>query len=414
MHRSTRLLVALALGVAALAAADGPRHVYCTWTGDPTTTLCVNFQTMAGVREPRVRYAPADRPLDDAAPVATGASHQIAGLADGRWIHHVQLAGLAPGTVYRLQAGGEPVGWSRPLRVRTIPADGSALRFAIGGDQGTTDLAADLVAQVAAGSPHFVVVGGDIAYANGVLDAVHVWDRWFDIYREHLVTPEGLVPPLVLAVGNHEVSWRGTRPEEIAPFYFGFFDQGGPGHVPWFALRFGPNLGVAVLDTGHVVAHGGEQAQWLDRTLTDLADARHRMLIYHVPLYPSVRSQQGGASAAGRQSWLGIIDRHDVEACFEHHDHAFKRTPRLRGNRPDPAGTLYLGDGCFGMHPRAPTKRWYLERVGPIPHFWQVDVTADRVEYRAIDAEGTVFDVYPADADGAAEAAAAYERLGGQ
>src|SRR5207249_9016571 len=66
-----------------------------------------------------------------------------------------------------------------------------------------------------------------------------------------------------------------------------------------------------------------------------------------------------------------------------------------------------LGDGCWGQGARAlddTVPRWYHEKVASIQHFWMVDVSKKRVEYRAINKDGKVFDVYPPDAPGAKEA----------
>ena len=75
----------------------------------------------------------------------------------------------------------------------------------------------------------------------------------------------------------------------------------------------------------------------------------------------------------------------------------------LRNNKVDEHGTLYLGDGCWGQGARPVTSglRWYEEKSGSIQHFWCVDVSQNRVEYRAINKEGKIFDVYPPDASGA-------------
>ena len=85
----------------------------------------------------------------------------------------------------------------------------------------------------------------------------------------------------------------------------------------------------------------------------------------------------------------------------------------LRENKPNRRGTLYLGDGGWGMNTRKvePELRWYEEKAASIQHFWRVDVTRSRVEYRAINKEGKVFDVYPPNAAGAKAAEEVYEAL---
>ena len=139
----------------------------------------------------------------------------------------------------------------------------------------------------------------------------------------------------------------------------------------------------------------------------------HRFAVYHVPLYPTVRAFEGAGSVAGRNAWLPIFDKHHLTTAFEHHDHAFTRTKLLRNNQVDPQGTLYLGDGCWGQGARAVgnVRKWYEEKSASLQHFWLVDVFRNRVEYRAINKEGKVFDVYPPDARGAAAAEVVFQSL---
>jgi hypothetical protein len=56
-------------------------------------------------------------------------------------------------------------------------------------------------------------------------------------------------------------------------------------------------------------------------------------------------------------------------------------------------------------------RRWYEVKAASLQHFWRVDVSRNRVEYRAINKAGKVFDVYPPNAAGAKEAEKVYETL---
>jgi hypothetical protein len=37
------------------------------------------------------------------------------------------------------------------------------------------------------------------------------------------------------------------------------------------------------------------------------------------------------------------MPRHELAVGFEHHDHSYKRTKKLKGGQPNVNGTLYLG-----------------------------------------------------------------------
>ncbi|MEX0654630.1 MAG: fibronectin type III domain-containing protein [Phycisphaeraceae bacterium] len=414
---STALIFAgLVLLLLTAPAGAAPRHVYLTWQGDTSRTMTVNFQTMAAVDQPVVRYSrdAAGLHREGHHETAAHSSHQIEGLADGRWIHWVELRDLEPGETYHFVAGDEKSGFSEPKRFRTLPADDSPLRFVVGGDShpGATELQADLFRHAAAQSPQFVLFGGDFAYADGNLDEVDKWDAWFDLWAEHMVTPDGHQIPIVGAIGNHEVQGGYGQTPAQAPFYYGFFAQSG--RQGYYSRTFGQLLAVHVLDTNHTTPFEGAQADWLEQQLQDYADYPYRFAMYHQPLYPSKRDYHDHHLAPGREAWAPLFDRYELTVGLEFHDHTYKRSHLIRdGEVVESDGTLYLGDGSFGRSPGEVDypHRWYLARAGGLYHFWLVELNADSAEYRAINEQGQVFDVYPETAEGAAEAEALFRKM---
>lgn len=414
--RNFRLLLSVPgffISLIALAAHAAPRHVYLTWQGDTSRTITVNYQTLEPVGASTVHYDTKPRNGRTGAYryTATGSAHQIPGQADGRKIHWVELGGLTPGKTYYFIAGDPRHGFTAERKFRTVPSGSQSLRFVIGGDMGASSDLAVFLQQAAKLSPAFGVVGGDIAYAGDLLTNYSKWDAWLDHWETNMVTPGGYSVPMVLAIGNHEVRGGTATSPTNAQFYLRYFAQNG--ERTYYSRTFGKNLAMFLLDSGHLSRHGGAQAAWLDAQLSAQRDVPTKFAVYHVPLYPSVRVYDGAGSVVGRQTWLPIFDKHHLTAAFEHHDHAFKRTLLLRENKPDPDGTLYLGDGGWGMPARKVDAelRWYEAKAASIQHFWCVDVSRNRVEYRAVNKAGQVFDVYPPDAAGAGAAEKVYESL---
>ncbi len=408
-----RILLLLFISWFTIMSQAEPRHVYLTWQGDTSTTLTVNYQTLLAVETSTVYYDtnPRKNQIGDYQFKSTGTRHKIEGLEDGRTIHWVELTGLKPGSTYYFVAGDPTNGFTQERKFQTIPAGDDKLRFVIGGDMGTSPAMPMLLRQAARQEPKFGVIGGDIAYANDRLTNYAKWDAWLDGWEQGMVTPDGFTVPMVLAIGNHEVSPAAHPTPTNALFYFGFFAQ--QGVKSYCSRKFGTGLVLYLLDSGHFVPHGPEQAEWLDTQLQADRQFPWRFAVYHVPLYPAYRPFDGRSSAEGRKTWLPIFDKHQLTAAFEHHDHVFKRTKLLRNNQPDSAGTLYLGDGCWGQGSRTVDniRRWYEEKAAPVQHFWCVDVSPKRVEYRAINKDGKVFDVYPSDAKGAKEAEEIFSSL---
>lgn len=398
-HRVPRFL-ALALLVSALAllvhGCATPFHMYLTWQGDPSTTMTVNFQTPSPAPEGVVYYDTEPRGQDAAAYAfrASAPPHTVPGIEGKRAVYSIELTGLEPGTTYHFIYGVEGKRFSAAQQFRTIPDDGSPIRFVAGGDVSVHPRARRLLRQAAATDPDFVVIGGDIAYANGDPKNLFLWDWWLQMWESCMRTQEKRVIPGVFAIGNHETNGDFEEPERNAPFYFGFFAQGGS---PYFSLRFGPSLAMIMLDSGHTVPHDGAQKAWLESALQELDGVPFKMAVYHVPFYPSHRDFDGSLSVAGREHWLPLFEQYGVTACFENHDHTFKRTKPILGNQVDPAGIIYFGDGCMGVPPRKIENEgaWYLEKASSTPHFWLVDVANEAVTYQAVDVHGEVFDRYP-------------------
>jgi len=384
-----------------------PRHVYLTWQRDTSTTMTVNYQTMEATDASAVHYDTQSRNgiVSEYRFSASGTRHKIAGLEDGRTIHWVELSQLEPGRTYYFVAGDAKNGFTTERKFQTIPGGSQKLRFVVGGDMGTSPAMPILMSQAARQEPNFAVVGGDIAYAGDQLTNYTRWDVWLAGWEEQMVSPKGLTIPMVLAIGNHELRKEAQLSGTNSLFYFGYFAQ--QPDRSYYSRKFGENFVIYALDSGHLSPHGPQQAAWLDAELeADLKFPFH-FAVYHVPLYPTKRAYDGGGSVAGRNAWLPVFDKHQLTTAFEHHDHVFKRTKLLRNNQPDSRGTLYLGDGCWGQGARPldnTVPRWYHEKVASIQHFWLVDVSKDRVEYRAINKDGKVFDVYPPDSRGAEDA----------
>lgn len=363
---------------------------YLTWQGDPSTTIVITYQSASLPEGVEVVYDERSEPPSYRYR-ATGASHQISELPDGRYINSVALENLEPGRSYYFRFGDRQQGYSSEYSFRTVPRDAAPIRFVSGGDTRITRITRDLFLRAAEQDPLFVVIGGDLAYADGDPEKIGRWDAWFQHWHDYMVAPGGRLIPMVLGIGNHEVNKNSGDWMTRAPFFFGFFPQGGK---PFFSRQFGAHLGMVVLDSGHLVEYE-LQADWLSGELDSYATLPFRVAVYHVPLYPSYRAYDDPASVAGRTFWLPIFESRRLNIGFEHHDHTFKRTKPLLHNEVNPQGIYYVGDGNMGVRPRRPKNRlWYMEKVAKTSHFWIVDVDGKNMNLRAMDSKGKVFDEF--------------------
>jgi hypothetical protein len=362
-----------------------PPAVYLTWQRDPTTTMTIQWHSNGG-RDDGAQY----QRLDERVWHTASGSHHPMPHSD-RIVHVVELTGLKPATDYRFRFGENSV----EFKFRTMPSDMSKpIRFVVGGDtMDSFDMFGEWYEEtsrlVAKQDPMFVVIGGDIAYANGEPGLVGRWYNWLATWKKLMVTSDGRLIPLVVAIGNHEVRGQFGQTPDQAPYFYKLFAL--PDKRSYSVLDFGRYMSLVLLDSGHTHAIDGEQTDWLRRTLADRLELPHLFAIYHVPAYPSVRGFNNGVSAKIREHWVPLFEQFGVDVAFEHHDHVYKRTHGIRADKVDPRGVLYLGDGAWGAMVRRPRDRWYLAKTASKRHFSLVTIGQSR-SFLAIDSEGQIFD----------------------
>lgn len=386
------------------------KHVYVTWEDDPCTSLTINIH--ATTSELEVAY--------DMEPQLTFDDYQNKyeltgeGFVD-RYIYHLTINHLKPGKLYFFHIKGD-----KHYKVKTAP-DKPFYRFIFGGDCEVTDKAEALLMEVAKWDPTAIIFGGDYGRRIHTINDIDKWDEWFDLYLNHLYTPDGCLIPMILAIGNHDVFGEFFQAPDRAPFYYTFFHQT-PTHKSYFSKTFGKHVAITILDSGHTENYDGEQKKFLSETLEKHKDYPLHFAAYHIPIYPSVRftksntffqiahnilslQGQGHRSPAilltqaelGRKHWVPLFDAYKLTAAFEHHDQTLKRTKPLKNSEPMKDGTIYLGDGGFGPEDQYTPIQGYLQpyfakTLSHIPFFWVVDCTEKKVKYRAINHLGNVID----------------------
>ncbi len=364
--------------------------LYLTLTGPGDTSMTVVWHTEAQALGSVVSYAEQPR----------GAWRQVRGSSHlmphtSRRVHVVRLTGLRPDTEYEFRIPHR----SSAERFRTLPTHPTRpVKIAAGGDtMHRKPLFAKTLERIAEADADLVAFGGDLAYANGQPQQAARWFDWCDAVTDLLVTSEGRRIPVVCAIGNHEVNGGyGQRPEK-APFFHALFPS--PGTRGYDVLDLGEDISLFLLNTNHTTPVGGDQAKWLDAELARRSDREHLLAIYHVPGYPSHRSYGGTASAAVRRQWAPLFDEHGLDVAYENHDHTYKRSPRIKGGRVDPAGVLYVGDGAVGTSTRkvrSPVDSWWLEHTKSINHFILTTIHGDQRVHEGVDHKGQRFDRWSA------------------
>jgi len=378
------------------AAAQDLVGLYLTWPDDPTTGIVVNWVNLYPRNTDTVWYRD-----DDTDAWRSAEAEQSEVEPSSLQLRRADLTDLEPDHTYTFGIGDKPAagkGW----RFRTMPARlERPVRFVAGGDMmHSREMLDRMTKQAAALDPDFALLGGDLAYANGV--AATRWIDWLGSWMTAGVAKDRRLIPIVTAIGNHET--RGGRdgdPRKDAPYYYGLFVR--PGGRSFFAADVGDYLSLVVLDSGHTQKVAGPQAEWLAAALAARERQRFLFVTYHFPAYGTSKSPSGKLPIDNpraieiREHWVPHLERHGATAVFEHDHHTYKRSHRIRaGERDDENGLLYLGDGAWGVGTRpvpAPGTAWWLARAEAKNHIWCLDLQPDStVLARAIDERGEVFD----------------------
>mgnify|MGYP000005796651 FL=1 len=372
------------------------RFVILTWKPgqDTSTEISINFRINDKTEIGKIYYdtRPGDGTPSSYSYSREATSKKFKGLT-GNVIQYVELSNLTPGVPYYFIVVDETGEYSKEMKFKTIAKDAENITFVSGGDMGDSDKTIEMMAQAGKLSPDIAIVGGDIAYANGKFDSWERWNRWLKGWKEKMVTPDGFSIPVIAAIGNHETNkWPGPIHAK-APYYYYIF---GYGDSTYFYKKFGKNLNLIFLDTGHINSYKGDQLEWMEEQLQELKDERLKVAVYHVPLYPSHRDFHLREAEMGRKYWEPLFNEYKVKFAMENHDHTFKRSKKIWGgslatNEDD--WTLYVGDGAWGKGGREVGPRWYLEKFTSDAHFWLVSLSADQIRFKAIsDKEETLDD----------------------
>lgn len=373
------------------AEAKGPSVLYLTWMHDPTTTMTVQWHTTSTDSISQVSYR---KKGEKEWKLREGTYTHI--LKTNLYVHTVELDELAPGEEYQFRL----VGKKGTYRFRTLPQDLSrSVRFVVGGDAYFyLSVLRRMNQRIAACDPDFVVVGGDIAYTNGRRAIfkgkgweIKRWRTFLKEWKQQMVTSDGRMIPLVPVLGNHDVKGTMLSLMQQHFLFYELFAMPEKG-TPYRAFDAGNYLSLFLLDSGHSFHVDGMQSKWLREVLSQRENVAYKMAAYHIAGFPSVYPYRGATSKLIRKNWSPLFERYHLNVAFEHHNHAYKRTFPIKGDKIDPDGVIYMGDGSWGVTPRKPKKLWYLANTAQTNAVCMVTLSPELCLVEALNIQGDVID----------------------
>ncbi len=375
-----RLLPCFLLFFFSLSAFDS---LYLTIPTAPETSMAVHWLEEGEVKTTKILYRA----------VSSKSRNEVVALQE-RWGNDTLCKGvlkdLLPDTEYFFSLEGEEIEY----RFRTMPSGlQRPVYIAIGGDAyQKLDPYEEMNKVVAEKCPDFVVLGGDIAYANRG-DPIKRWKDFLRVWHRTMVTPEGRIIPLVCTPGNHEILSKSKGGGRLFLQLFPYLEQGSYGVVD-----FKDEALFLLLDTGHINPIAGKQTDWIKQVLEVKKQYPYKFAVYHISAYPSVYSYGNKTSTLIRKNWCPLFEEGGVLAAFENHNHAFKRTYPMKQEKIDPRGVVYIGDGTWAVEPRKTKSRFYLEEVKSSNCFSLMTLDRTGVSVRTFDLEGKLIDTWNTEA----------------
>ena len=388
-----RIVLAMFLSVAALlagghrpaladAALEGtnPAQWRLIWKADPAHQATVSWSTVEPGESHRLHYKVADAESFVTLDCQRNGKYSNKNSDLQLYYHHARLTELEPSTRYAivLESDGQK---SPEMIFFTAPADDREIQLIFGGDSRSDRpmrrKVNQMLSRMLAEKPTIIAFahGGDYILAGNNLEQ---WSAWMSDH-ELTVTADGRMLPIIPTRGNHDEG----------PIFNQLFDFPKK-NKNYYTLKLSSQVCLITLNTETSTA--GDQAVWLSAQLQRARPANRWLLAqYHRPAYPALKMPSGA-----KQSWVPLFDKHYVDLVMEADGHNIKRTPPIRGDKVDPTGVVYIGEGGLGVPQRTPfTDRWFLKPPGIVSmghHVQLLTFTQDTLTCRVILLGGKLFD----------------------
>ena len=302
--------------------------------------------------------------------------------------HLIPLRRLQAGTLYyyRVRCDGDTLAAGSEFHIRTVPDKrASALRFLVWGDSGRGN--ADqysLISAMQNAQPDFMIHVGDVMQEEGMAGE---FDPFYFIPYQDLIRNTPVWP----AMGNHDY-----RTNNGQPFLDAFFLPRNPsGSERYYSFTYG-QAHFVVVDTNQAF-----DAAFLDWLHQDLASTTTtwKFAYMHHPMYSCGFH---GSERGIRNTLAPLFQEHGVDIVFNGHDHDFQRSYPLwnrvlknvdqNPDYRDPKGVIYINTG--GGSTVRPTSAAcdYTSVAFSRTHFTTIDIDANHLRLRAVDANNVVFD----------------------
>ncbi|KAJ8755353.1 hypothetical protein K2173_019151 [Erythroxylum novogranatense] len=284
-------------------------------------------------------------------------------------IHHVQLTGLEPNTLYQYQCGDPSLSsMSDVFYFTTMPESSTKdypRRIAVVADLGLTYNTSTTLSHLLSNHPDLVVLVGGISYAdmyftNGTgsdcypcLFSLHPiqetyqprWDYWGRFMQPLLANV-----PLMVVGGKHEMEQQAKDQTFVAySSRFAFpSEESGSSSTLYYSFNAG-GIHFVMLGAYTPFDKLSDQYEWLAGDLSRVDKNLTPWLVaaWHPPWYSTFKAHYKEAECM-RMEMEDLMYKYGVDIVFNGHVHAYERSNRVYNYTLDPCGPVYITIGTGG------------------------------------------------------------------
>jgi hypothetical protein len=362
---------------------DKPDQILLTLSGDPTSTMDVQWRTAATVSDGLVQYWLTGT-SDTISKTATAFRMEDRLLQNDRFVNRFTagLSGLKSGGTYQYRVGSKTGNWSALASFKTQSASPEGFSFIWFGDTHKSPDWGAMAAKTLARHPEiaFYNIAGDLVSTGLHRDE---WDELWQ-YSGGIFQKKPLMP----IPGNHD-SQDGLG----AWMYQEMFSlpKNGPKSpdVPTeqtYAFTYQNALFLMIDATSPIEA----QTAWIKEQLAN-SKATWKFAFFHFPPYNFEENY-----ADIRKEWCSLFDQYHVDMVMSGHVHYYLRTKPMFAEKPvsSPAqGTIYtISIGIPSDHEIWPDENYAVIRHKNGPLYQHLKMEGKTLTYKSFDKNGNVKD----------------------
>ena len=360
---------------------DKPDQILQTWSGDPKTSVDIQWRTSAAVADGLVKYW-LQNSQDTLTQEATVYKMEDRLLQNDRYVNRftAKVTSLKPGTLYQYKVGSKSGGWSGLATFKTEPAGKEPFTFIWFGDTHYSPIWGDMAQKASKRHPEtaFFSIAGDL-----VSTGLHR-NEWDELWKN-----SGNVfnyKPLMPVPGNHD-SQDGLGAWMYQEMFS--FPENGPAGLPkemTYSFTYGDALFLMIDATLPIP----DQTAWIEEKLKT-ATSKWKFVMFHFPPYNFVEPYDDII-----KEWGTLFDRYHVDMVMNGHMHYYLRTKPMFNKKAvsDPSkGTIYtMSISIPGKQEEWPEEDYAVVRYPDGPLYQHISINGNTLSYKCYDPEGKVKD----------------------